>query len=112
MLGKDKVAILHSSLSWSSPTGNLISRAMTKDTRQARSDELIKLYREDNIYNFHVEGFRNWQAQISTPALPRACFPALSCEADCSVASSLGSCGEQNTDVDVVSEQESSGSRG
>ena len=68
VLGKDKVAILHSSggsiLSWNSPTGNLISRAMTKDTRQARSDELISLYREDNIYNFYVKGFDgNWQAQ-------------------------------------------------
>ena len=65
---KDKVAILHSSggsvLSWNSPTGNLISRAMTKDTRQARSDELIRLYRQDNIYNFYVKGFDgNWQAQ-------------------------------------------------
>ena len=47
VLGKGKVAILHSSggsiLSWNSPTGNLISRAMTKGTRQARTDELIKL---------------------------------------------------------------------
>ena len=68
VLGKDKVAILHSGggsiFSWNSPTGNLISRAMTKDTRQARSDELIRLYREDIIYNFYVKGFDgNWQAQ-------------------------------------------------
>ena len=82
VLGKDKVAILHSSggsiLSWNSPTGNLISRAMTKDTRQARSDELIGLYREDNIYNFHVKGFDgNWQAQnfdtgAAVSVLPRS----------------------------------------
>ena len=31
---------------------------MTKDTRQARSDELIGLYREeDNICNFYLNGF-------------------------------------------------------
>ena len=68
MLGKDKVAILHSSggsiFSWNSSTGNLISRAMTKVTRQVRSDELIRLYREDNIYNFYVRGLDGrWQAQ-------------------------------------------------
>ena len=68
VLGKDKVAILHSSggsiLSWNSPTGILISRAMTKGPRQARTDELIKLYKENNIYNFYVKGFDgNWQAQ-------------------------------------------------
>ena len=68
MLGKDKVAILHSSggsiLSWNSTTGILISTAMTKGTRQARTDELIKLYKENNIYNFYVKGFDgNWQAQ-------------------------------------------------
>ena len=66
MLGKDKVAVLHSNggsiLSWNSPTGNLISRAMTKGT--ARFDELIKLYRESNIYNFYVRGLDGrWQAQ-------------------------------------------------
>ena len=68
VLGKDKVAILHSSggsiLSWNSPTGILISRAVTKGTRQARTDELIKLHKENNIYNFYVKGFDgNWQAQ-------------------------------------------------
>ena len=45
VLDKGKVAILHSNggsiLSWDSPTGNLISRAMTKGT--ARYDELNKL---------------------------------------------------------------------
>ena len=45
VLGKDKVAVLHSSggsiFSWNSPTGKLISGAMTKDMRQARSDDLI-----------------------------------------------------------------------
>ena len=68
VLGKDKVAILQfcggSILSWNSPTGILISRAMTKGTRQARTDELIKLNKENNIYNFYVKGFDgNWQAQ-------------------------------------------------
>ena len=70
VLGKDKVAILHSGggsiFSWNSTTGNLISRALTKDTRQARSGEVIRLYREDIIYNFYVKGFDgNWQAQNS-----------------------------------------------
>ena len=54
--GKDKVAVLHSSggsiLSGSSPTGILISRAMTKGPRQAQTDELIQLLIENNIYNF------------------------------------------------------------
>ena len=51
---------------------------MTKDTRQARSDELIRLYREDNIYNFYVKGFDgNWQAQnfdtgAAVSVLPRS----------------------------------------
>ena len=57
VLGKDKVAILHSSggsiLSWSSPTGILISRAMTKGPRQAQTDELF--------YVKDLDG--NWQAQ-------------------------------------------------
>ena len=82
VLGKDKVAILHSSggsiFSWNSPTGNLISRAMTKATRQVRSDELIRLYREDNIYNFYVRGLDGrWQAQnfdtgAAVSVLPRS----------------------------------------
>ena len=56
----------------------LISRAMTKGTRQARTDELIKLYKEDNIYNFYVKGFDgNWQAQnfdtgAAVSVLPRS----------------------------------------
>ena len=56
----------------------LISRAMTKDTRQARSDELIRLKREDNIYNFCVKSFDgNWQAQnfdtgAAVSVLPRS----------------------------------------
>ena len=82
VLGKDKVAILHSSggsiFSWNSSTGNLISRAMTKVTRQVRSDELIRLYREDNIYNFYVKGLDGrWQAQnfdtgAAVSVLPRS----------------------------------------
>ena len=37
---------------------------MTKGPRQARTDELIKLYKENNIYHFYVKGFDgNWQAQ-------------------------------------------------
>ena len=82
VLGKDKVAILHSSggsiFSWNSSTGNLISRAMTKITRQVRSDELIRLYREDNIYNFYVKGLDGrWQAQnfdtgAAVSVLPRS----------------------------------------
>ena len=80
VLDKGKVAILHSNggsiLSWNSPTGNLISRAMTKGT--ARYDELIKLYRESNIYNFYVKGFDgNWRAQnfdtgAAVSVLPRS----------------------------------------
>ena len=53
----------HSSGGWSSPTGILISRAMTKGPRQAQTDELIKLYKENNIYNFYVKDLDgNWQA--------------------------------------------------
>ena len=80
--GKDKVAILHSSggsiLSWSSPTGTLISRAMTKGPRQARSDELIKLYKESNIYNFYVKDLDgNWAgAKFRHRRCRGACFPA------------------------------------
>ena len=67
VVGKDKVALLHSSggsiFSWNSSTGNLISRAMMV-ARQVRSDGLIRLYREDNIYNFYVKGLDGrWQAQ-------------------------------------------------
>ena len=130
VLGKDKVAILHSSggsiLSWNSPAGNLISRAMTKDTRQARSDELIRLYREDNIYNFYVTGFDgNWQAQnfdtgaavSASPQLRQASAAVVGGQAGsvgksrsqaampiAAAASSSGSRGEQNTDMDVVTE--------
>ena len=80
VLGKDKVAILHSSggsiFSWNSHSGNLISRAMTKVTRQARSDELIRLYREDNIYNFFVKGFDGrWQAQNFDPGAAVSVLP-------------------------------------
>ena len=133
VLGKDKVAILHSGggsiFSWNSPTGNLISRAMTKDTRQARSDELIRLYREDIIYNFYVKGFDgNWQAQnfdtgaaVSvlhrSYAKPVQQLPGKRQSAGsvgnsrsqavrpiAAEASSSGSRGEQNTDMDVVTE--------
>ena len=132
VLGKDKVAILHSSggsiFSWNSSTGNLISRTMTKVTRQVRSDELIRLYREDNIYNFYVKGLDgSWQAQnfdtgAAVSVLPRSyAMPvqrlsggsrqasvgksrsqAVRPIAD--AASSSGSRGEQNTDMDVVTE--------
>ena len=66
--GIDKVAILHSSggsiHSWNSPTGILISRAMTKGPREARTDELVNLYKENNIYNFYVKDLDgNWQSQ-------------------------------------------------
>ena len=132
MLGKDKLAILHSSggsiLSWNSPTGILISRALTKGTRQARSDELIKLHKENNIYNFYVKGFDgNWQAQkfdtgAAVSVLPRSYAEsvqqlsggsrqALSAKVDpqavrpiAAAASSSGSRGEHNTDMDVVPE--------
>ena len=37
---------------------------MTKGTRQAQTDELVKLYKENNIYNFYVKDLDgNWQAQ-------------------------------------------------
>ena len=82
MLGKDKVANLHSGggsvFSWNSSTRKLISRAMTKITRQVRSDELIRLKREDNIYNFYVKGLDGrWQAQnfdtgAAVSVLPRS----------------------------------------
>ena len=36
-------------LSWGSPTGISISRAMMKGPRQTQTDELVKLYKEDNI---------------------------------------------------------------
>ena len=82
VLGIDKVAILHSGggsiFSWNSSTGNLISRAMTKITRQVRSDELIRWYREDNIYNFYVKGLDGcWQTQnfdtgAAVSVLPRS----------------------------------------
>ena len=66
--GKDKVAILHSSggsiHSWNSPTGILISRAMTMGPREARTDELVKLYKENNIYNFYVKGPR-WKLAVA-----------------------------------------------
>ena len=75
VLGKDKVAILHSSggsiLSWN-------STAMTRGPRQARTDELIKLFKENNIYNFYVKGFDgNWQVQnfdtgAAVSVLPRS----------------------------------------
>ena len=68
VLGKEKVAILHSGggsiLSWRSPTGISIPRAMMKGPRQTQTDELIKLYKENNIYNFHVKDLDgNWQAK-------------------------------------------------
>ena len=114
-------------LSWNSPTGNLISRAMTKGTRQARSDEPIKLYKENNIYNFYVKGFDgNWQAQnfdtgAAVSVLPRSrrvSAAVVGRQSAGSVrksrfqavrpiavaASSPGSRGEQNTDMDVVTE--------
>ena len=130
VLDKGRVAILHSNggsiLSWDSPTGNLISRAMTKGT--AGSDELIKLYRESNIYNFYVKGFDgNWRAQnfdtgAAVSVLPRQLLrvnasvvgrqPAGSVGQSRSqgvspieaAASSSGSCSEQNTDMDDVTE--------
>ena len=49
-----------------------------KVTRQVRSDELIRLYREDNIYNFFVKGLDgSWQAQnfdtgAAVSVLPRS----------------------------------------
>ena len=59
VLDEGKVAILHSGggsiLSWNSPTGILISRAMTRGPRRAQVDELIKLYKENNVYNFYVK---------------------------------------------------------
>ena len=51
---------------------------MTKGTRQARSDELINLYKENNIYNFYVKGLNgNWHAQnfdtgAAVSVLPRS----------------------------------------
>ena len=126
VLGKDKLAILHSSggsiLSWNSPTGILISRAMTKGTRQARTDELIKLYKENNILQLPREGFR-WKL-AGAKLRHRCCFPTAT-PRQCSqlsggqlagsvgksrsqavrpiaaAASSSGSRGEQNTDMDV-----------
>ena len=99
---------------------------MTKDTRQARSDELIRLYREDNIYDFYVKGFDgNWQAQnfdtgaaCASPQLRRDSAAVVGGQLAGSVgksrsqavrpiaaaASSSGSRGEQNTDMDVVPE--------
>ena len=113
VLGKDKVAILHSSggsiLSWNFTTGILISRAMTKGTRQARTDELIRLYKENNICNFYVKGFdENWQAQnfgtgAAESVLPRSYAESVqqlsvgcrqksipSCKADCSRGQFVG----------------------
>ena len=96
---------------------------MTKGTRQARSDELIKLYKENNIYNFYVKGFDgNWQAQNfdtgASPQLRRVSTAVVGGQSAGSVgksrsqavrpiaaaASSSGSRGEQITDMDVALE--------
>ena len=49
---------------------------MTKVTRQVRSDELIRLYREDNIYIFYVKGLDGrWQAQNFDTGAPVSVLP-------------------------------------
>ena len=79
-VGNDKVAIFHfgggSILSWRSPIGILISRAMMKGPRQTQTDELIKLYKENNIYNFYVKDLDgNWQAQNVDTGVAESVFP-------------------------------------
>ena len=37
---------------------------MTRGPRRAQADELVKLFKENNIYNFYVKDLNgNWQAQ-------------------------------------------------
>ena len=51
---------------------------MTKGIRQAQTDKLIKLYKENNIYNFYVKGFdgncqaQNFDTRAAVSVLPRS----------------------------------------
>ena len=63
-----------------------------KGPRQEQTDELIKLYKEDNIYNFYVKDFDGNGQSVGRAERPIA-----------AAASSSGSRGEHNTDMDVVS---------
>ena len=90
---------------------------MTKGPRQARTEELIKLYKENKIYNFYVKDLdSNWQAQNFDTGAAESVLPRSYAESvqQLSVGQSAGSVGKSRFQAvrPIAAAAGSSGSRG